>query len=121
MKELYDVWFSSLDLEHKTKLDLLKKYTSQEIWELGEKDFWKNKIQKHEIAQILNSKSLEEPKRNLEYMQKKNIKLISIQDEKYPQKLHQIDNQPAFLYVRGQEEILDEDSVRNCWLQNGEP
>ena len=33
MKELYDLWFSSLDLNNKIKLALLEKYETKEIWE----------------------------------------------------------------------------------------
>ncbi len=116
MKELYNVWFSSLDLKNKTKLDLLKKYDTKEIWELDFEEFVQNELSEEEINKILKSKSLEEEKRNLEYMHQKNIKLIGIKDEKYPRKLHRIEDKPAFLYVRGNENILDDDAVRSGWL-----
>lgn len=119
MEELYNVWFSSLDLRNKTKLDLLEKYNTKEIWEFDFEEFVKDEISEEEINKILKSKSLEEEKRNLEYMHQKNIKLIGIKDEKYPRKLHQIEDKPAFLYVRGDENILDDDAVRSGWLQNG--
>lgn len=119
MGELYNVWFSSLDLRNKTKLDLLEKYNTKEIWEFDFEEFVKDEISEEEINKILKSKSLEEEKRNLEYMHQKNIKLIGIKDEKYPRKLHQIEDKPAFLYVRGDENILDDDAVRSGWLQNG--
>ena len=120
MKELYNVWFSSLDLKNKTKLDLLKKYDTKEIWELDFEEFVQNELSEEEINKILKSKSLEEEKRNLEYMHQKNIKLIGIKDEKYPRKLHRIEDKPAFLYVRGNENILDDDDVRSGWLKNVE-
>ena len=64
MKELYNVWFSSLDLKNKTKLDLLKKYDTKEIWELDFEEFVQNELSEEEINKILKSKSLEEEKRN---------------------------------------------------------
>lgn len=116
MKELYDLWFSSLDIQNSSKLELLNKYDTKEIWELEFPDLVACEIEEKEIRQILTSKNLEEAKRNLDYMKQKKIQLFSIKDEKYPQKLHYIEGKPAFLYVRGNEEILDGDNVRNGWL-----
>lgn len=113
MEELYNVWFSGLDLNNETKLDLLEKYDTKEIWEFDLEEFVQNEVPEEEINKILRSKSLEEEKRNLEYMHQKDIKLISVKDEKYPRKLLQIEDNPAFLYVRGNEEILDDDAVRS--------
>ncbi len=120
MKELYDIWFSKLDISNQTKLGLLENYSTKEIWELDFETLLENEVNEKEMTKIVKSKSLEEEKRNLEYMKNKNIQLISVKDEKYPHKLHLIDDKPAFLYIRGNEEILDEDNVRNGRLPNGE-
>ncbi len=120
MKELYDIWFSKLDITNQTKLGLLENYSTKEIWELDFETLLENEVNEKEMTKIVKSKSLEEEKRNLEYMKNKNIQLISVKDEKYPHKLHRIDDKPAFLYIRGNEEILDEDNVRNGRLPNGE-
>ncbi len=111
MKELYDLWFASLDIKNHTKLELLNKYETKEIWELEFSNLVDFKMEEKEIYQILSSKNLEEAKRNLEYMKKKKIELFSINSEEYPKKLHHIENKPAFLYVRGNHEILDGDNV----------
>lgn len=111
MEELYDIWFSSLDLKNKTKLDLLSKYDTKEIWKLNLKDLIEDRVAEDDIVKILNFKNLNEAENNLEYMQEKQIKLLSIKDEKYPNKLHHIEDKPAFLYVRGDENILDDDAV----------
>lgn len=116
MKEIYNIWFSSLDIRNRTKLELLNKYNTKEIWNLNFDDLMENELTEEEIIKILNSKNLEEEKRILEYMQNKNIKLISVKDENYPNKLHNIEDKPAFLYVRGNENILDDDAVRSGWL-----
>ena len=48
----------------------------------------------------------------MNYIEKNNIKLISIRDkEKYPSKLYLIENRPAFLYIRGNIKNLYTDSV----------
>lgn len=120
MREIYDLWFSSLNLSNKTKLELLQKYDTKEIWELDFESIVEAEIPEEEAIRILKSKNLEEEKRILEYMLQKKIQLISVKDEKYPRKLHQIEDKPAFLYVRGNEAILDDDSVRCGGLQNGD-
>lgn len=109
MEKIYDIWFSGLDIKNKTKLELLEKYTTKEIWQM--KEFADENIGEQECLAILKSKNLEDEKRVLEYMRNKGIKIISVRDEKYPRKLRNIDDMPAFLYVRGDENILDEDSV----------
>lgn len=111
MKQIYNIWFSSLDLKNQTKLELLKNYTSQEIWEMSLKDWEKCLIDENDKISIQKSKNLEEAQKDEEYMKEKNIQLISSREEAYPQKLHQIADKPAFLYVRGNEQILDEDAV----------
>ncbi len=116
MKQLYDVWFSSLEISNQTKLELLEKYDTKEIWNLDFKDLLEEKISEEESWKIKQNQKLETEKRMLDYMQKKKIKLISVREESYPQKLHNIYDKPAFLYLRGDEKILDDDSVRNGWL-----
>jgi len=116
MEKLYDIWFSRLDISNKLKLELLNKYSTKEIWDFEFCDFLKNNIDEKNRLQIINSKSLEESKKDFEVMEEKNIKLICVKDEKYPSKLHNISDKPAFLYVRGNENILDDDSVRNSWM-----
>ena len=115
-EKLYDIWFSSLDLENKNKLNLLDKYNAKEIWKLNLKDLIENGISEDDIIKILNFKKLNEAENIFEYMSEKNIKLISIKDENYPHKLHNIVDKPAYIYVRGDEKILDDDAVRNCWM-----
>lgn len=110
-EKLYNIWFSSLDLKNKTKLDLLNKYDTKEIWNLNLRDLIENRIAEDDIVKMLNFKNLKEAQNILEYMIEKQIKLISIRDEKYPNKLHNIEDKPAFLYVRGDETILDDDAV----------
>ena len=75
MEELYNVWFSGLDLNNETKLDLLEKYDTKEIWEFDLEEFVQKEVPEEEINKILRSKSLEEEKRNLEIKKIENEKL----------------------------------------------
>lgn len=111
MKIVYDLWFSNVDIKNKTKLELLEKFDTEEIWGLDFLDFLDCGMDEQEIMKILKNKNLEEYKRHCECMFYQKIKLISIKNEKYPRKLTNIENPPAFLYVRGDEKILDDDSV----------
>ena len=116
MEKIYNIWFSSLDIKNKTKLKLLKNYTTKEIWDLDYTSLLENNCEEHDIYQILNSKNLTESKQIYNYMHEHNIKIISIRDNSYPIKLNNIDDSPAFLYARGDISILDNDAVRNCWM-----
>lgn len=120
MELIYDVWFSKLDLKNDVKLELLKNYSTEVIWYMKMEDFLEVNISECDCRIILKSRVLDDAKMDLDYMLKNGIQLLSIRNKKYPQKLKNIDNPPAFLYVRGNEQILDEDSVRNCRLQNGD-
>ena len=111
MKEIYDVWFSNVDIKNQTKLELIEKFSTEEIWNLDFANFLDCYLSEPEIAKILQNRNLDEYKAHLEVMEKQQIQLISIKDETYPHKLHKIVDKPAFLYVRGNEAILDDDSV----------
>ena len=84
----YWIWFSRINkIGAKTQYELLKKYkTPEKIWGLGKAEL-EETITKEQIKIILN----QEYRKNLEkydkYMQKNNIKIITIQDANYPQKL----------------------------------
>lgn len=111
MKEIYDIWFSNVDIKNQTKLELMEKFSTEEIWDLDFIDFLECHLAEPEILKILQNRNLDEYKAHLEVMEKQQIQLISVKDETYPHKLHNIVDKPAFLYVRGNEAILDDDSV----------
>lgn len=110
-QKIYDIWFSSLDIENKAKLDLLDKYNTKEIYELDLETLEEFEIEKKDIIKILNFKNLDDAHRDFRYITENDVKLISVRDESYPEKLNYIDNKPAFLYVRGNEKIWDNNSV----------
>lgn len=110
-KIIYDIWFSSLDIENHIKLTALKNNTAEEIWNFKTEDLKKCNIQNEEIEKILRAKNLDYAKVAYHIMMKSKIKLFTIKDKWYPRKLHQIDDKPAYLYVRGNEKILDDDAV----------
>ena len=111
MREIFDIWFSNLDLENYIKLQLLESFSSKEIYNMNINDYIKNKINDEIIFKVQKDKNLDDAKKNYEYMVEKNINLICVRDKTYPQKLHNISDKPAFLYVRGNKNILNDDAV----------
>ena len=64
-----------------------------------------------QIEIILNQKNRINLEKYAEYMQKHEIKMITIFDEKYPQNLRNIYDPPVVLYIRGNENIINEFSI----------
>lgn len=109
---IYDIWFSNLDISNKNKLKLLEKVGNTEsIWNLNERDLVELKFSENCIERIFDDAK----KRNLEkynnFMEKEKIDLILCNSEEYPTSLKNIDNRPAFLYIRGNLENLYGDCV----------
>lgn len=85
---LYWLWLSKININN--KIELLEKYKTPE-------NIWKGSKQASNIEYF---------QKHYEYMQKHNITMITIQDEKYPQKLKNISNPPIVLYIKGNSNIL---------------
>ena len=83
--------------------------TIENIWNMDKLALSKiDTLSKELIEEILNL----EYRRNLQnyiyYMEKNNIKMLNIFDEKYPKKLKNIYDPPLVLYIKGDEKILNE-------------
>ena len=108
----YWIWFSKINsIGAKTQNELLKKYKTPEIiWNLTKEDLKKdvNDIQAEIILDANYRKNLE---KYIEFMNKNNIKMLTIQDENYPDKLRNIYDPPVVLYIKGNEEILGDKSI----------
>ncbi len=63
-------------------------------------------MQNEEIEKIVSLKNMKKIEYFIEYMKNKNIKIITINDEEYPQKLKNIYDYPILLYYKGNIEIL---------------
>lgn len=113
MEEVYKIWFSRIELSNKIKLKILNKFSEKEIWNMKSKELKENLCDIEEkyinrIENVLYKKNLEKYEN---YMNKKNIKIISFKEKDYPYKLINIEDNPAYIYVRGNKKILDDDSV----------
>lgn len=115
MEELdYWIWFSLIkSIGSIKKQKLLDKYNSpKEIWKLS-----KDELLKIEgIGEKISNEILDNEKRkNIEKIKKRmkeeNIKLITIKDKEYPEKLKEIYDKPICLYAKGNIKLLNEFSL----------
>ena len=112
MINLYDIWFSNLEISNSVKLKLLEKLKSVEnIWKVEQKELIEFGFKEKSINKILDNKYKLNLEKYANYMEKNKISLILCNSEKYPSSLKCIDNKPAFLYVRGNIESLYDDSI----------
>ena len=88
---------------------MLDKYkTPENIWKLKKEELIKNKEIGEKIANnILDVNIRNNIEKQIEYMQKNNIDIITIQDKYYPKILKQIYDPPISLYIKGNKEILN--------------
>lgn len=122
MEEIkYWIWFSRIEnLTPKTQLELLKQFKNPaNLWNKKEEDLIKQKINEKLAKRICEQKYKKDLDKYLEYMQKNAIELINIYSQEYPENLKNIYDPPAFLYIKGNKEILNQKSIsivgcRNC-------
>lgn len=97
---IYDIWFARVEISNSIKLKLMKRFESEQIWNLTKEELLKLNLKESTIEKILDIKI----KINLEkyeaYMLKNKIFLISYKDERYPEKLKYILDKPAYIFVR---------------------
>lgn len=107
----YEIWFSNLKISNKEKKKILYYYKPEELWNMTKKELEKVKLKETDIEEILDIKNKLNLEKYINYIQKNNINLIYYYDDKYPNKLRNISNFPAFLYIRGNINNLYGDNV----------
>lgn len=110
MNNVYDIWFSTIDLSNNSKLKILEKYSCKQIYKFTEKELNNIGLNEKTIRKILGAHKFKLD-RYLNYLEKYNIKVISFKDKEYPQMLKTIPNKPVFLYARGLIDNLYSDNV----------
>ncbi|MCR5185559.1 MAG: DNA-protecting protein DprA [Clostridia bacterium] len=117
MNNIYDVWFSTVKLNNKTKKHFLELYGAEKVWNMDEKEllneftnYSKDKVERL-ICEILDLEKRNKIEKYFEYMNKLNISLISYKDKEYPSILKNIDDCPIYLYTRGSIENLYKDNI----------
>ena len=113
-KKKYWIWLSCIKgLGSKRKQILLKKYkTPKKIYTLKKEEILQIKEFDEILAEnIICKKNREDIKRQIDFMQKENIKILTIEDKEYPKILKTIYDYPISIYVKGNEKILNMPSI----------
>ena len=109
---IYDIWFSNIEISNSIKLELLRKFeNSKKIWKLNESQLREIQLKETSIKKILDMKYRLKLDKYLKYMEQNKINLIMCNDNNYPVSLKSIEDRPACLYIRGNLENLHSDSV----------
>lgn len=107
----YDIWFSRVEISNRIKLELTEKFEVSQIWNLGYTDLEELGLKEITIRQILEKTYREKLEQYENYLEKNKIELITLKDKEYPDKLKNIPDMPAYIFIRGNKEILDDESV----------
>lgn len=113
MEKYYYIWFSKIQgITTRKKHILLDKYKSvKEIFNLTLKKLQKNMfLNENEIKQLLDKKMRRDVYIDMEVMKEKDIDVINYLDDEYPIILKQIYDYPITLYIKGNKDILNNNS-----------
>lgn len=113
-KELYWLWISSLDIFNRKNLERLMNYFSEpeEIWKASSESLHLIEgISQKYIEKILISRNQAYIEKMLSILDKNNIKFISCDNPKYPQRLKNIYDFPYVLYLKGKDFDLNKNSI----------
>lgn len=107
----YRIWFSRIEISNRTKIKLLEKYTENELYFL-EKDVLENfGLKQKEIEKILDENLKGEYNNKLiKIMEEEKIRCLRYTDNEYPYILSQIPDFPVYLFVKGNLNILNNES-----------
>lgn len=109
----YWIWLSILGIGTKRLDKLFHKYEKIEnIWNAKEYELIYIEGIGQSLAHKIASKEYKEKVNNyIEEMENQNIKVITLQDKEYPDKLKNIFDKPIVLYVKGNKDILNDFSL----------
>lgn len=114
MDKVYWIWLSLIKgLGSRKKLELLKEYkTPEKIYKTTKKELLRIKGIGEELANRIQSEEIKKQVlKHIKYMNENNIDIISINDKYYSKLLKEIYDPPISLYIRGNKEILNNESI----------
>lgn len=98
----YWIWLSMLDyLTPKEKLELVGTYNIENLWELDKSQIFSILKNNEKVELFFKNRNKNVLEKHLEYIERNNIKIISIKDKKYPKILKNIYDAPIVLYAKG--------------------
>ncbi|MDY3827217.1 MAG: DNA-processing protein DprA [Clostridium sp.] len=93
MKKIYELWYSLIRDDEPNKIELLERYTEEEIYNLR-------------LFKECKKEYLEKAEDIYKYILENNISYITIKKENYPENLKNIDYPPYLLYYKGNLDVL---------------
>lgn len=104
----YWIWLSRIQNVRKNILyEILKRIKLDELWNADKYKLINLGFSIQEIGEILDTKYRYRLNNYIDYLNKNNIKLITIFDESYPEKLRNIYDPPLVLYAKGNINLLN--------------
>ena len=76
--------------------------TMENAWSASAGEYKKAGLEEKVIEKIIQAKKETSPERELEKLEKEDIKIVTIKDELYPKLLEEIHSAPALLYYKGE-------------------
>lgn len=119
MRNIFDIWFSRIEIANSIKLKLLEHFSTESLWKFGKDEFLQIGIKESTIKEIVKKEYRENLDKYKTYLEKHRIDLICFKENDYPWKLKHILDLPAYIFVKGNKNILDDEAVaiigsRNC-------
>ena len=88
MNNIYDIWFARVEVANSIKQKVYSKFTTEEIYKLGKDDFFDLGLKEISIKKFLDN------------TYKNNIFQMFYNDERYPEKLRNIQNFPTYIFAK---------------------
>lgn len=107
------IWYASINILPIKKYKIFKEYKEiEKIYKAKQNELLKIEgVDLIDISEIEKSKNLELIKKYEEYINKNQIKVISINDKYYPISLKDIYDPPIILFAKGNLELLKSDKI----------
>ena len=120
MKEdFYWLWLSKLGkITSNEKLKLIAKYGIDEIWNIEKKQVFEILNNHEKVKMFFENRNTDILNKDYEYINKNEIKVVTILDEEYPYLLKNIYDFPIALYMKGNVNALKNTSVALVGARN---
>lgn len=102
------IWLSKLEkINAKEKVNLLEKYNINQLWNIDKLAASEILDKKEKIDELIDNNIKKSLEQHIEFINKNNIKVLTITDKLYPENLKNIYDPPVVLYVKGNIEALN--------------
>lgn len=117
----YQYWLANIQgigIKKRQKL-INKLYNAENIFKASKTELFKILLNEKDIDNIINTRNIDNIKREFEQLYKKGINFITIENNSYPRKLKEIYDPPYALYVKGKlpaenEKVIAIVGARDC-------